>query len=252
MLAQYFSPEYASMQWVIFAFCAFLTGSAKTGVPGVFIMVVPVMALSIGGKVSTGFLLPIMIMADFVALIYYRHHIYWKPVFKVLPWLMLGIGIGLWVGNNIDDRQFKIAMAVSVFACVGLILFENKVKVGQVLLESKSFYLVFGVIGGFATMIGNAAAPLIGVYLLMMKLPKNNYISIAAWIFAILNLIKFPLHYFIWETITPESLLTNIKLAPFILLGGICGFWLVKTIPSDRYRQLIIGVTIVSAFLLLI
>ncbi len=240
------------MQWVIFVFCAFLTGSAKTGVPGVFLMVVPIMALSIGGKLSTGFLLPIMIMADFVALIYYRHHISWKPVFKVLPWLMIGISLALWVGNNIDDRQFKIAMACSVFACVGIIIFENKVKMGQTLLKSKLFYLVFGVVGGFATMIGNAASPLIGVYLLLMYLPKNNYISIAAWIFAILNLIKFPLHYFIWETITPDSLLTNIKLAPFILLGGICGFWLVKTIPSDRYRQLIIGVTLVSAFLLLI
>ena len=132
------------------------------------------------------------------------------------------------------------------------IQFENKVKVLHTLNSSKSFYFLVGLLGGFTTMIGNAAGPVIGVYLLMMHLQKNTFISIAAWIFAILNLFKFPLHYLIWETISPESLLTNIKLFPFILIGGVGGYFLVKRIPSDQYRLLVIIATFVSADLLLI
>ena len=62
--------------------CAMLTGMSKTGVPGVSNFVVPVMALIYGAKASTGVLLPILIMADVLGVLYYHRHAAWKHLWR--------------------------------------------------------------------------------------------------------------------------------------------------------------------------
>jgi uncharacterized protein len=85
-----------------------------------------------------------------------------------------------------------------------------------------------------------------------MHLPKNNFIGTGAWFFLIMNFSKFPLHIFIWKTISWNSLTLNIFLIPAIAAGAIFGIWAVKKIPEQAYRGFVIVVTALSAFLLLI
>ena len=51
---------------------AFLIGMAKTGVSGISMFTVPVMAIIFGGKESSGLMLPLLIMADLFAVKYYH------------------------------------------------------------------------------------------------------------------------------------------------------------------------------------
>lgn len=110
----------------------------------------------------------------------------------------------------------------------------------------------YGILGGFATMIGNVAGPIFAIYLLAMHLPKNRFIGTGAWFFLILNFSKFPLHVFVWKTITPNTLTLDIMLLPAIALGAFLGIKLVKRISDNLYRTAVIIVTALSAFLLLI
>jgi hypothetical protein len=112
------------------------------------------------------------------------------------------------------------------------------------------FSAITGLAGGFATMIGNAAGPIMAVYLLTMHLPKNHYIGTAAWFFLIINVLKLPLHIGIWHTISTDSLLLNISMLPAIALGAGIGILTVQRIPERAYRVFIIGTTGVSALLL--
>jgi hypothetical protein len=41
--------------------------------------------------------------------------------------------------------------------------------------------------GGFTTMIGNAAGPVMAVYLLSMRLPKYSFVGTSAWFFLLVN-----------------------------------------------------------------
>ena len=109
-----------------------------------------------------------------------------------------------------------------------------------------------GVLGGFATMIGNVAGPIFAIYLLAMHLPKNNFIGTAAWFYLIINLSKFPLHIFIWKTIDWDTLKLDLILFPGIAAGAFLGVWMVKKIPDKAYRAFVFIVTALSAFLLLI
>nr|MBD3620753.1 sulfite exporter TauE/SafE family protein [Sunxiuqinia sp.] len=240
------------LQWVLMAVCGMLIGMSKVGVPGVSMIVVPVLAFIFGGKQSTGVLLPILMMADLFGVGYYRRHAQWSYLVKILPWAFLGVGLALWVGEVVNDEQFKDLIAILVFVCIGLMLWRDRRKDKTFFPDSWWFAASMGVLGGFATMIGNVAGPIFAIYLLAMHLPKNSFIGTSAWFFLILNFSKFPLHIFVWETITWPSLKMDLMVLPAIALGAFLGILLVRKIPEKAYRTAVIVITAISAFLLLI
>lgn len=247
-----FSFDFTILQWLLLAFCAMLVGMSKTGVPGVSLLVVPVLAIIFGGKASTGILLPLLIMADMFGVGYYHRHAEWKYLFRLIPWAIIGIGIALWVGEVVNDDWFKNIIAILVFVCIGLMLWKDRRKENNLFPDTRWFAATMGVLGGFATMIGNVAGPIFAIYLLAMHLQKNKFIGTGAWFFFIINLTKFPLHVFIWKTISWHSLGLNLSLLPGIALGAFTGIWLVKKFSDHVYRNFVFIATALSAFLLFI
>ena len=111
---------------------------------------------------------------------------------------------------------------------------------------------IFGLLGGFTTMIGNAAGPVMSVYLLSMRTGKVEYIGINAWFFLVVNLLKVPLQAFVWDNITWDSLLLDLAMLPIIGAGALMGVWIVKRLPETAFRRFIQVVTILSAILMII
>ena len=99
-------------------------------------------------------------------------------------------------------------------------------------------------------MIGNAAGPVMALYLLSMRLPKNQFIGTAAWFFFIINLIKVPFHVVVWNTITWPSFLFDILMIPAVAIGAYLGIWLVKLFPERVYRIFVIATTLLAAIFL--
>lgn len=244
--------DFTIIQWILLAACAMLVGMSKVGVPGVSMLVVPTLAIIFGGKASTGILLPMLMMADIFGVSYYHRHAEWKYLWKLLPWAAIGIGIALWVGEVVDDFWFKNIIAILVFVCIALMLWKDRRKGNNLFPDTWWFAASMGVLGGFATMIGNVAGPIFAIYLLAMHLPKNSFIGTGAWFFLILNFSKFPLHIFVWKTITWDTLTLDLLLLPGIAIGAFIGVKLVKRISDKLYRTAVIVVTALSAFLLLI
>lgn len=230
--------------------CGMLIGMSKTGLSGAGLFVVPVFAKIFGGKPSTGIVLPMLIIADIFAVRYYHRHAEWKYVLKLLPWAIVGIIIALLVGQMINDDHFKKIIASVVLLGIGLMIYQDVRKAKAEIPDYWWFAALLGLGGGFATMIGNAAGPIMSLYLLSMRLPKNIYIGTGAWFFFIVNLSKVPLHIFFWKTITVQSLSLNLLMVIPILLGASGGFFLVKIIPEKAYRWFIIISTLASAFAL--
>ena len=244
--------DFSTLQWILFAVCGMLVGMSKVGVPGVSMLVVPTLALIFGGKASTGILLPMLMMADLFGVGYYHRHAEWKYLWKLLPWAFVGIGIALWVGEVVNDTWFKNIIAILVFLCIGLMLWRDRKKGQNLFPNTWWFSAMMGVLGGFATMIGNVAGPIFAIYLLAMHLPKNSFIGTGAWFFLIVNFSKFPLHIFVWKTISRNTLTLDLMLLPAIAIGAFAGIKLVQKISDKLYRTAVIIVTALSAFLLLI
>lgn len=247
-----FEFDFSVIQWLLFAACAIFVGMSKVGVPGVSMIVVPTLAIIFGGKASTGILLPMLMMADLFGVGYYHRHAEWKYLWKLLPWAFAGVGIALWVGEVVNDEWFKNIIAILVFVCIGLMLLKDRNKNRNLFPDTWWFAAAMGVLGGFATMIGNVAGPIFAIYLLAMHLPKNSFIGTGAWFFLIINFTKFPLHIFVWKTISWNTLSLDLLLLPGIAAGAFAGVWLVKKFSDKLYRTFVIVITALSALLLLI
>mgnify|MGYP003624931544 FL=1 len=90
------------------------------------------------------------------------------------------------------------------------------------------------------------------LYLLSMRLPKNEYIGTGAWFFLAINLFKVPFHIFSWHTISLDSFKLNLISLPFIAIGAYAGVKIVKRIPDKQYRWLVLAVTGVAAVLMVV
>jgi uncharacterized membrane protein YfcA len=241
-----------ALEWTIIMACGMLIGMSKVGMPGVSMIVVPALAFIFGAKQSTGVLLPILMMADIFGVAYYRRHANWAHLIKVLPWALVGLLIALWIGEIVNDVQFKNLIATLVFLSIGLMLWQDKRKGTTFFPDKWWFAAAMGILGGFATMIGNVAGPVFAIYLLAMHLPKNSFIATGAWFFMIINFSKFPLQLFVWNNINLSTLAIDLVTLPAIAVGAILGFKMVKIIPERTYRGFVIVITVISGFLLLL
>ena len=70
MIEFYSSFNFNSMQWIQVAFCAIGIGMAKTGLGGIGLLVVPIMASLFGVKSSTGVLLILLKTLIFLELVF--------------------------------------------------------------------------------------------------------------------------------------------------------------------------------------
>ncbi|MEQ9100120.1 MAG: sulfite exporter TauE/SafE family protein [Imperialibacter sp.] len=234
--------------WMILS-VSVLIGMSKTGVHGAGMIAVPLLAAVFGGKQSSGFLLPILCLADIFGVVYYHRHAAWDHLWKLFPWAAAGTLLGTWVGNYIDDEAFKLIMAIIIFVSVGLMIWLEKRKKNEEKVPAYFWFAaLMGVAGGFTSMVGNLAGSVMALYLLSVHLPKNSFIGTAAWFFMVLNWFKLPFHIFSWHTITVDSFLFDLVTLPAIGLGALIGVAIIKEIPEKQYRWFIIAMTVVAAF----
>ena len=86
--------HYELWQWAIGFGAALFVGVSKTGVPGIGILVVPMLAYGFGGRLSIGVMLPMLIMGDMFAVAWYRRHAQWDKLVHLLPWVVVGMVFG--------------------------------------------------------------------------------------------------------------------------------------------------------------
>ncbi|MDR3248813.1 MAG: sulfite exporter TauE/SafE family protein [Treponema sp.] len=241
---------FAPWQVAAVVFSGLCIGVSKTGINGASAVMIPILALIFGAKESTGVVLPMLCFADLVAVLYYRRAAEWKYIIRLLPWALGGFGVALLVDHFVPARGFKILMGICIFAGLAVMFWNDRRGKDAAAPSGWWFSAIFGVIGGFSTMIGNAAGPIMSVFLLSVRLPKTSFVGTAAWFFLIVNYLKIPLQYFAWHNIRLEGLLFDITMIPVILVGAMLGILLVKKVSEAHYRVIVYVMTIVSAGLL--
>lgn len=242
--------EISLTSWILATSAAFVIGLSKAGIKGIAVINVTFMALAFGAKESTGMVVPLLILADIFAVIYYNRHTQWNYVFRLLPWMTLGVLIGVYIGKDLPESLFKIGMAIIILITVFMMYWWDRKKIITV-PRHWSFSSTIGVVAGITTMVGNLAGAFSNIYFLAMRLPKNHFIGTAAWLFLIVNIIKLPFHIFVWETISEETIILNLKLLPGILLGFLVGIKIIKLIKEAFFRKMILVLTALGAILIM-
>ena len=155
--------------------------------------------------------------------------------------------LGLYAGRGMVDRRgdggeqivrLPVAPAIEQTPAVQAVRRWKPVAF-DLLAASRGFGLGAGVLGGFATMLANAAGPVIQLYLMARRVPKMELIGIGARFFLLINLIKVPLNAKL-ALITDESLLENLKLLPAVAIGIFGGKWLLKYVPQAAFEWMVV------------
>lgn len=225
---------------VLALLAAFCMGLAKAGFSGMSMVSVVLLADIYGPKASVGLALPLLIAADLMAYPAFLKHGSWRPVWKLLAPALVGIGIGWWVLGGISETTARRVIGACVLAMVALQVLRQRRPVDfDRMAGSRFFGLASGVLGGFATMLANAAGPVIQLYLMARKVPKMELIGIGARFFLLINLIKVPLNARL-ALITQESLLENLRLLPAVVVGILGGKWLLRHVPQAAFEWMIL------------
>jgi uncharacterized protein len=220
----------------IVAICgaALMTGFSKAGVPGIGILIPILAAMAMPARASTGFILPVLIEGDCVAVGYWRRKAAWRSLARVLPWTALGIVGGYFVMGRLSDAVFKPLLGAMILAIVGLDLARRALKV-ELRAENRIAAAAVGILAGVFTMLANAAGPVMAIYLLSMNMPKEEFVGTSAWFYFIVNLFKLPfslaLGFVTWSTLK-----VDLMLLPLVLAGSFLGVLVMKRLPQKAFN----------------
>jgi len=238
-------PDLAPWQWLLGIFCAFMIGVAKTGAPGVGTMIAPLMVLTVGdARMATAWTLPVLSTADVFAVFYWRRHAEARQLFSLIPWVLVGIAGGA-AALSLNEQVIRQIIG---FIIVGMLLVYlwRRFSTARQVAGNPAFY---GICTGFASTLANAAGPVMNLYLLTRKLPKETFVATGAWFFFVVNLLKAPVYA--WHHLYSRASLTfDVLMIPAVLAGALAGRWLIRHMPQNVFEVLVIALTAVSCLFL--
>jgi len=245
-------PALTPVQWTLAVLAGLCCGISKAGLSGVGMMTVLLMAEIFPGKQSSGVVLPLLIFADIMAALLYRQEILW-PRIRALFWpILAGIIAGWAILLRLPDAAFKPLIGAMVLLMLGLHLLKGRAPVLTAnLAGAPLFTWTGGLLTGLSTMVANAAGPIATIYLLILGLPKREFVATMAWLFLIVNLVKVPFSLHL-GLISGGSLTLNLVLIPAVLAGLALGRAAIQRLPQRPFQIIVLSFAALAAGRLLL
>lgn len=252
--------ELTPASWLIATLAALIVGASKSGVPGGGVLAVALFAQIFPARESTGALLPVLIVGDFLAVTLLRRHANWPRLWQLFPWTAMGILLGVGILAMISDTELRIVIG-------GLIVLMTTYQLAQrfrpsspipapgwrgfAAMAKRLFTASMGVSAGITTMVANAAGPFATLYLLAMQLGKLEFVGTTAWFFLAVNLFKVPFAIGL-GLITWQSLRVDLLLLPAVVVGAFLGRWLLHRIDQTLFERLVLALALWGGLQLLL
>jgi uncharacterized membrane protein YfcA len=233
---------------------AFVVGAAKTGVPGLGFLAVPWLAwvLAPNSLLSVGALLPLLISADILAVWLYRRNPAVHHLWTLLPWVLLGMAVGTTLILALPQERFNTAIGGTVMAMVVVHLWRKWRQCDTP--PGRTVGAGVGILAGTTTTLANAAGPVMNVYLLSQRMPKEDFIAAGAWFFFAVNLMKLPIYLGLSGfghgsklMITSQTLLMDACLVPAVVVGSLVGRRIIPLIPQRTFEAVMLVLAAAAA-----
>lgn len=253
-------PDLSLLAWAALAIGAVTVGISKTAIPGANIAVA-LFAMVLPAKPSTAALLVLLIVADVFAVVFYRRHADWRILRRLVPPVLLGLVLGTVFMSQASDALVGRVIAIILISVIVLGLVQRRraerreqaggqaAETGRGAAAAQS--AVYGSLGGFTTMVANAAGPVMSMYFLAVRLPVTVFLGTSAWFYFVVNLSKVPFSVGL-GLFSAELLLLDLVLVPFVVIGALVGRLIVDKISRRLFEWLVIGLSVVGAVYLLV
>jgi uncharacterized membrane protein YfcA len=266
-------PDLSTSSWLLVVLGALIVGFSKTALPGAGTLAAGAFALAMPAKESTAALLLLLILGDMTALWVYRREPDWRTLVRLLPSAMVGVILGAFFFAAVDDTTVRVTIGVILLVLVTLTVARRIRAQRRAAAEAAATGgsgtrdveeggsrkgaaataqgVGYGLLGGFTTMVANAAGPVMSLYLLMMRMPVMTFLGTSAWFFAVINLFKLPFSAGL-GLFTRETLAMDALLVPVVLVAAFAGAKVARRIPQSVFDKLVLALTVLAAIGLLI
>ncbi|GAB3599139.1 sulfite exporter TauE/SafE family protein [Kineococcus gypseus] len=249
--------DLSTPELVLLVVAALVVGFAKTAIGGAGTLAVAAFAAVLPAKESTGAILPLLIVGDLFAVAAYRRHADWALLLRLLPSVLLGVLLGVWFVDVVDDTLMRRSIgAVLVLLVATHLLRRYRLhRAGTDALPAsparrRLLAAALGLLAGFCTMVANAGGTPMSIYLFTMGLGVMSFLGTGAWFFFLLNLIKLPFSAGL-GLVSAESLRLDLLLVPAVVVGALLGRWLVRRMDRDLFENVVLGASGLSGLNLL-
>lgn len=237
-----FSNKELLSLWLV----VFIMGMSKGGFP-VAGIALPLLVLlwpeqGQAARSAVSFMLPLLCLMDIFGAFFYRARVNWVQIKKLLPGMLAGVLLAslLFVtdqGIGVSDKILKLIIGFLglAFSCFHLLRFPSLFTYEKL---NKLRPPCFGFLAGLTSTIAHAAGPVMQMYLLPLKLKKEDFAGTTIYFFLILNAVKLiPFAYF--GRFTTEQLTLNLWMLPVIPAGVFAGYLMVRIIKGSFYMGFI-------------
>jgi hypothetical protein len=233
---------------------AVLVGLSKAGLPGVGLPGILLVVLAFPDEkagLAVGAVLPVLIVGDIFAVLWFRHHARWNRLFWLFPFVLVGMVPGWLVLKFVPGEVLRIIIGLLVLLLIGGEYLRRHRMDEAHLHHNWSLTAATGGLSGFCTMVAHAAGPVMTVYLVSQGFDKRQFIGTAAWFFFILNVAKVPM-YIASGNITMETVRYDLVVGPFAVVGGLIGVAVLSRISQKLFDALALSLAALAAAWLII
>ncbi len=242
--------------WLLIILSVFFIGLTKSGFgAGLGLLTVPLIVIALshipsrGAEAAIGFMLPLLILGDLLAVYQYRRLFSMNIVRHLLPGTFVGVIIGgamLWFFHQQPPRLLGAIIRIEIgIESIGLVSLhwwrQYRGVQSHLVREPLRSHLT----GGFAAVsstLANAAWPIISMYLLPLGLDRQLFVGTSAIYFFLLNTAKLP-SYYVAHQFDHAELSFTLKFAPLVVIGALFGLWVNRRLSDAVFARIVYVVT---------
>ncbi|MFK7752294.1 MAG: sulfite exporter TauE/SafE family protein [Sedimentitalea sp.] len=194
-----------------------------------------ILALYLEPGLALGVMLPMLMLIDLSALRPYWKRWHWSDARLLIAGGVPGVALGALLYEAADADLLRLLIGAISIGFVAWQLGFSKFRQRMNRARLPAFAGLFaGLVAGFTSFISHAGGPPAAVYLLSQKLDKTQYQATTVLVFWVLNIVKFVPYAFL-GLFTMQTLLANVVLAPFAVLGTWMGVRAHQLVPERLF-----------------
>jgi hypothetical protein len=242
------------LYYVCVAAAVLITGISKSGFGGgIGIVAIPIMASVMPARHMLGVQLPLLIAADALSNLHHLRNYEWR-ILKPLVWgALAGVALGtavFWLLQKSDPARVQRGLSLLIGAvCLAFVALQAWGLTGRrvpTLPSHPASSVAVGTTAGFVSTLSHGAGPIVTLYLLQEKLPRQILVGTQVFYFLLINSAKVPTYAGLGY-INAATLRDSIWFIPLIPLGTLAGAWMNKRVPEKPFAMILYVAAAVTA-----
>jgi uncharacterized protein len=221
-------------------FAVLFIGLSKAGFGGgLGMLTTPLCVLAFEPRVAIGVLLPLLCAGDIFSLYHYWGKWDRQNLKYLLPGVVLGVVMGVQLIGYFTPRQLNFAIGLLAVLFVTFQFIKERIfRAEGAFSPTHTLGIPCGIGAGFTSSMAHGAGPVVSMFLVPQKLPKEIYVGTTVLVFTWVNWIKMPF-FVAHDVVSLETLKLSLRYLPLIPIGVWLGVWLNRRFSEVLFTRLV-------------